>query len=519
MPRDPARVCLAPLFWAGICVLSGLAGCDQDRNPPVAQTMPAIEPDGRQKDSRQKDGRDKNNSGEPGDHDPASHRPFDADSSNEHSSGSPLPASSPVPVFRPDDRRSRQDDSRLAEAGIRLFESRRIKLYTDIAPDVAKALPGLIDELYLAWEEYFGSLPPDRAGTDYQVSGYLMRDTALFREFGLVPEEITFEHGCQRANEFWMREQDFDYFREHLLIHEATHCFMTAMPQVVAPNWYLEGMAEYFGTHRIRADKSTSFQVMPTSPDEFAGFGRISIIRKDYAANRALAIPAILELPVAEFTTPVPYAWSWALCAFLDGTPRYRERFRELGAMMQGNQFPAAFAERFDRDQRELATEWTLFVVNLQYGYDIPRAAIEFKPGTDLNDERPQQNLDIAANRGWQSSGVTIVAGQTCEISATGQFTLAEEPKPWVSESDGITFRYFDGRPLGKLVGCMRTEEGPAGGTDDPMLGIIDIGNKRSFVAPVTGTLYLRLNDAWNSLHDNRGSANVTIRRHLNINE
>ena len=35
---------------------------------------------------------------------------------------------------------------------------------------------------------------------------------------------------------------------------------------------------------------------------------------------------------------------------------------------------------------------------------------------------------------------------------------LADEPKPWVSEPQGITFDYFNGRPLGMVVAAIRVE-------------------------------------------------------------
>jgi hypothetical protein len=418
------------------------------------------------------------------------------------------------PVFRPDDLRPRHDDARLKGLGIQVFESKRLKLYTDVEADAGQPLPGLIDQAYEAWEAYFGPLPPNRAGTDFQITGYLIRDMARFRELGLIPEEFTFEHGCNLRNEFWMRDQEYDYYRRHLLIHEATHSFMTFMPGVAAPVWYMEGMAEYFGAHRLNLPAGPpTFGVMPTSPAGFAGFGRITIIREDFAANRAQPIPSILAVTPAEFRTPDRYAWAWALCAFLDGTPRYHERFQTLGRHTQGTQFPGMFADAFDRDQRDLATEWTLYVVNLQYGYDIARAAIDFHPGVFLTDEQPEVARQVASDRGWQSSRVQLEQGDTYEIAATGRFTLADHPKPWESEPHGIAFRYFDGCPLGTLLGCLRSEEGPAGGVDDPMLSVIALGRGRTFQAPVTGTLYLRLNDAWNSLHDNRGHVDVTIRR------
>jgi hypothetical protein len=421
-------------------------------------------------------------------------------------------------VVRPDDRRPRHNDARLVDAGVQIFESKRLKLYTDINPEVARTLPGLVDQLYGALEAYFGTLPPDVAGTDFQISGFLIQDMALFRDLGLLPEDFTIEHGAQRRNEFWMREQESDYYRRHLLLHEATHCFMNFMPGVDAPLWYLEGMAEYFGAHQLHGQQPASFREMPTSPNDFAGFGRITIVRKDVSENKDLSIPAIMALTASDFVAPDPYAWSWALCTFLDGNPHYHKRFQTLGGFMQGTQFVRVFTESFAADQRELATEWRLFLCNLQYGFDIARAAIDFKPGETLKDNQTSQTVNIDANRGWQSSGVRLEEGQMYQVNATGRFTLADNSprsKPWVSEPRGITFRYFNGHPLGTLLGCLRTESGPTGGTDDSMLNVIALGSECKFRAPLTGTLYLRLNDTWNSLHDNRGHATVEIRKLL----
>lgn len=421
---------------------------------------------------------------------------------------------SPEKVHRPDDLRTRHADARLAEAGIRLYESKRLKLYTDIDAEAARTLPSVIDAVYPAWVEYFGELPPDRAGSEFQMTGYLIRDEALFREAGLVPEDLPmFEHGRHRRNEFWMREQKYDYFRRHLLIHEATHCFMTFMPGVDAPVWYIEGMAEYFATHRIESDGSVKFRVMPTSTEDFAGWGRIKGIRDDYAADKGKSIRNLIAMQPTEFLKPEPYAWSWALCQFLDAHPRYRERFRKLGGHTQGRAFQREFEAAFADDNRDLNTEWLLFVANLQYGYEATRAAIDFQPGTRLTKDRPSHRLDIAADHGWQSSGVLLEAGQKYEITASGRFTLADRPKPWESEPQGITFRYFDRRPLGLLVGCICLEEGNAGGDNDPMLKVIEIGRGRTLEVPLSGTLYLRLNDAWNSLGDNRGRVSVEIGR------
>ena len=284
---------------------------------------------------------------------------------------------------------------------------------------------------------------------------------------------------------------------------------MTFVPDSTEPVWYMEGMAEYFGTHKLDRENRATFRVMPTSEREFSRFDRIGKIREEVAQGKRLTIPTIFAFQAAEFRSERHYAWSWALSIFLDQTPRYRERFQKLGRLESRSKFVRTFNEQFESDQRELATEWALFATNLMYGYDTVRAAIDFRPGTALTAER---TVEIETDRGWQSSGVLVEKDQVYRISATGRFTLADDPKPWVSEPQGITFRYFDARPIGMLLGCLRSEEGPAGGDDESMLRAFSIGHAHEFQAPVTGTLYLRLNDAWNSLHDNRGSANVSIR-------
>lgn len=442
-------------------------------------------------------------------------KPASADPAVEPAVDATVPGELAMPeaVLRPDDQRPKHDDQKLAELGIRAFESQRLKLYTDIDPRIAETLPPVIDQAYQALVDYFGPLAPDKARTEFQMTGYLIKDDALFREAGLIPLDLPpFEHGRHRRNEFWMREQKYDYYRRHLLIHEVTHCFMTIMPGTEAPVWYMEGMAECFGTHRIGADGKLEFRVMPTSPEDYAGSGRVTVVSNDCADGKPKGISQILDFRPEEFLKTEYYAWSWALCTFLDTHPRYQKRFREMGGYLQRNAFPTQFYRTFEPDSRDLATEWTLFSQNLQYGYDTSRAAIDFQPGTELTEQQPRREVRIESDRGWQSSGVVLQEGHTYKITATGQFELASQPKPWISEPQGISFRYFKGLPLGLLVGCLRNETGDAGGATESMLKILPLGRDCRFRAPVSGTLYLRVNDEWNSLRDNRGSVMVQIR-------
>ena len=150
------------------------------------------------------------------------------------------------------DARPQHDDARLASVGIHAYESAHLKLYTDLEPELARPLPPLVDKAFAALAEYFGPLPQTGRNTPYQLTGYLIVERDRFQAAGLLPEELPqFFHGRYRGREFWLNDQTQDYYRRHLLIHEVVHGYMTAEPGPKPPRWYMEGMAELFGTHRI----------------------------------------------------------------------------------------------------------------------------------------------------------------------------------------------------------------------------------------------------------------------------
>lgn len=415
--------------------------------------------------------------------------------------------------YRPSDSRPRHNDERLAHAGIRCFESKRLRLYTDVAPQLAEPLPGLIDRAYDAWEAYFGPLPPDREKRDFQMTGYVMVDWQAFQELGLIPPDLpAFSAGRHRGAEFWIYDQKDDYYRRHLLIHEATHCFMTIIPNVMASlPWYMEGMAELFGTHAADDEGHVQFRVMPDDPKKFAGFGRIRMIQEDVRAGRLLDLADIFQIASNDFPKMHPYAWSWALCKFLDGHPRYRQRFRRIQQEVSAQEPQADFDRLFAADWLDLRDEWLLFAANLCWGYDIERTVIDFAAGHELNAGSPGGIVDIAADRGWQSSGMLVEAGRRYSIHAEGRFKLAEVPRPWESEPQGVSIRYVGGRPLGMLLATIRNSTAEADRGACSMLATIAVGRGCELTPAATGTLYFRLNDAPNELADNSGAVRVVV--------
>jgi len=414
----------------------------------------------------------------------------------------------PQQVYLPRDDRPKHNDSELATVGINVFESKHIKLYSDIDSEIAAGLPPIVDALFVDLENYFGKLPPTRSGAPYQMTGYLMADKARYADLGLLPkQDLGSFHGRQIGRRFWMHDQTSSYYRKHLMLHEATHCYMQAIPGVVAPYWYLEGMAELCGTHREKADGGFEFRVFPDDSKSFPGHGRIRLAQREMKKNGFARLQSITDFTANQFAKRNEcYAWAWVLCSFLDKHNTYRERFRELGQYTTSARFNQSFRESFNADYQNLLAEWTVFASGIDDNFDFRRAAMSLKSGQPLTTET--HVCEVKADQGWQSTSIRIQKNTPYRIQATGQFTVAQEPKPWISEADGISIQYFDSRPLGQLLGVVYNAETTKA---DAFAKPIPIGSDRILTPEHDGTLYLRINDRWSQLRDNTGKLKIAI--------
>lgn len=417
------------------------------------------------------------------------------------------------PRYRQPDDRPPLPDLQLKRADIHRYDSERLKLYTDIPADIARPLPPLADQLYDALVETFGPPPPEPDGRPFQVTAFLMKDKKKFLDNQLIhPRIVAFEHGQHLGYQFWMYDQEYDYYRRHLLLHEFTHCFMLAErpdPGRRADLWYLEGMAEVFGTHRLDEQGRLTFGILPASPREVSGLGRIEMVQRAVARGNYHTIQHVRILDAEAFTKSRsdPYAWSWALCQFLASHPRYRERFQKLHLHVTDGAFNATFDELYADDREQLEWEWEWFITDLRYGSDIAAGVIEFETGKPLTDVA---KVEVDSARSWQSTGIHLDRGDAFELSATGRITLDATSKPWVSEADGITIDYEAGFPLGRLMGWILPDE-PEDLSHERRIAPLSIGSGGSFTASTSGTLYLRVNDHAHARTNNAGRLNVTV--------
>ena len=201
-----------------------------------------------------------------------------------------------------------------------------------------------------------------------------------------------------------------------------------------------------------------------------------------------------------------PYAWSWAAAALLDGHPHYRERFRDAQSLVSDAEFTQKFLDNLGQDRSRLWDEWQLLVRNIQYGYDLEREAVAYAPATPLNGTR---SVTVVADRGWQSSGVELVSGTSYRIIAEGRYQIARQPMTWWCEPGGVTIRYHQGQPLGKLLATVRPD--PSDRVAIPWEDPIPIGLEHTITPNQTGALYLRVNDSPSELADNEGTLTVKV--------
>lgn len=408
-----------------------------------------------------------------------------------------------------DDRIARlhPDEAAANAEGIRKLAGRWITVFTDLpSSQEVDGLTAVFDSAVPQYCRYFGI--EETALGDWRVTACVMKDRERFARANLLPAELpAFQFGYARNYDLWLDDQPSDYYRRHLLLHEGVHCIMNTRLGACGPPWFMEGTAELLATHAWDG-RTLTLGVIPRAKEDVPMWGRIKIVRDDLAAKRGKRIEAILDLPPTAFLENDAYAWSWALAVLLDHHPRYRDRFRAMRLHVRDKQFNAKFREAFAEDWNELNEHWQLFAMTLEYGHDVARDSAVFASG-----KLPVSGatFEVAADRGWQSSRWAVVQGKKYQLRAWGRYSIAAEPVPWPCEPNGVSIRYYQGRPAGELLMNIRPDEPPAG-LSALLRPPTPVGLGCTFTAERSGTLYFKINEPPSSWADNSGSLTVEIR-------
>ena len=417
--------------------------------------------------------------------------------------------------FRLPDDRPVLDRDKLESCGLRVLESKHLILVTDAPLAEVQDLPVLADALFVELQRQLGSLKPALNGSDFQLTGYVIGAKERFEEADVLPpESVVIRHGRHIGYQFWMNNQSSPYYRRHLLLHEFIHCFMMCEHGMadIPPLWYTEGIAECFATHELSADiKSTRFGILPATLNGFEGWGRITEIQNKMTeltenATRwqsLMSLESVRHPTDINFVSDLQYAQAWALVWLIRNHPELKSHFFPMSKARTRGDFRDIEKSVPAEVWQKMAVLWPLFLASLTEGFEVDHSF----PPLNVAASKPSvpKKLKLQSGKEWQDTGITIKRGATAQLNCTGRYSVHDEPRPWISEPQGITIDYVHGRPLGEITAMLVAPDGSV------CSGRIPVGREGSIKAPVDSELWLQVNDSANSRSDNSGAASVEI--------
>ena len=304
--------------------------------------------------------------------------------------------------------------------------------------------------------------------------------------------------------------------------HEAVHAYCGQNFGHTGPIWYSEGMAEmgqYWraGESRVNCHPEAVRYIRNSEPKSLNAIVNAREITGDSWEN---------------------YCWRWALCHLLANNPNYYDRFRPLGLGLLMDKPDATFESVYGSMSKEISFEYLFFLQHFDLGYEVTLTAWDWKSKFRKATSSVPVTCTIEANRGWQASKLLVKAGEVFELTAEGSWQLsddgpllspfgeeAESPKP---AKEGTTTNkpakpkkaggkaeskteelptmvpYESRFKPGQLVGVMFN--------DYELSEPFAIPNNGTFTAPADGQLFLRCEELWNKLADNKGKVSLKFK-------
>lgn len=372
------------------------------------------------------------------------------------------------------------------------FSSPHFLLHTDLSAAEAKELLMRLETMFGLISTYWGK-PPSGI-----VECYVVKYMENWPE-GSIPSGrgraqieagagVTITERITQGNRFLAKAVVYACAERNTPQHEAVHAYCGQTFGRTGPVWYAEGMAE-MGAYWKKGESAVACE-----PE---------IVKYLHGAE-----PKSLNAIVngEEFTGDSwqNYAWRWALCHLLANNPNYSDRFRPLGLAILTDQ-PVTFEQTYGAMATEICFEYLFFLKHFDLGYRADLCAFDwkkkFKPLRAGTITTP-----VAANRGWQATGITVAKGDQLDFSAEGSWKLTK---------GGAAVTAAGASAEGKLVAMVMKDFSLEGSLklEDYVSDQVELGTSGTFTAPQDGKLYLRCNDAWNELADNSGSIKVKLKK------
>lgn len=410
--------------------------------------------------------------------------------------------------------------------GPRDYRSANFLVHTDLPADEANELLKRLETMLALISKYWGK--PNKQ----TIEMFVVRDLEVWPPDSLEPngrESIAAQAGItitsgsvnrQTGQLLAAKSRVYAIADRGVPQHEAVHAYCHQTFGRAGPTWYAEGMAEM--GHCWREGESR-VHCLP-------------IIVKYLRSVEPKPLGAIVNSREQTGDSWQNYAWRWALCHLLANNPNYYDRFRPLGLGILTDQPDATFAKVYGSMAQEIAFEYLFFLEHFDLGYEVTLTAWDWK--TKFRHATPKVPIlcSVEANRGWQASRLLVKAGEEFEVIAEGSWSLSSDGPELSPFGDAVpdqkppaekpattkktaTKKSSKTEPLEELPSVWRYDSPFKPGQ---LVGVLfndyELGEPfaipadGSFVAPGEGQLFLRCEEAWNRLADNKGKVSLKFK-------
>jgi hypothetical protein len=362
------------------------------------------------------------------------------------------------------------------------YRSQHFLIHTDLSAEEAKDLLERLETMLGLISKYWGR-PPSGI-----IECYVVKDLKNWSNVRLDPDglqsiasgagvTITARISSDRA--FVAKSVVYAIADRGTPQHEAVHAYCGQTFGNVGPLWYAEGMAEMGcfwreGDKAVRCDPEVVRYIRSAAPRSLNEIVNARSLNGDSWQN---------------------YCWRWALCHLLANNPNYSAQFRPLGmGFLTGKN--VSFEQTYGAVADQISFEYLFFLKHFDIGYRVDLCSWDWKRKFRPLAGSTPVTAKINAAGGWQGTSATLTAGQAYEYTATGKWQVSKD-SPLVDAAGDPAGR---GRLMGVLFKDYQLSEE------------FELGASGDFTAPADGQLYVRANDVWHELADNKGSVSVKLR-------
>lgn len=396
----------------------------------------------------------------------------------------------------------------LGTDGLKRFSKDQWTVITDLPIDQEiESWPVLLDQALLAWCQKWG-VDASVAKT-WPLTIHCIGDRKVFEKSGLLEGVPAFDDGFQLADRVFLLEQPSIYYRRHLLLHEATHWVMSHVFGGGGAPWFMEGMAEVEGTHRL--DQGVlSLGIIPSDPQMVPHWGRFKRLSDSIAAKGVPSMRRILGYVNDRQDRMDRYSWSWAACVFWRNHPLYATQFDTASqapldySMKLSEKLLSDLKDRWDWVERD----WKLFVDEFDFGYQPNAGAIALEDLTKaiVEPAANQIEMELDVTKGWQLAQVFLKSGTRIRIGVDGLYAVRTEAQQvWESSPEGLTYKYFRHMPMGSTLGAFVSADA------FKPLDVFRVGSQAEYEAQTDGWVLFRVNEPVGQRQDNTGKLNLRI--------